>query len=61
MKRGQSTGFRFEVPQQESYLPKYIQAVMGFMLLLLMSISMYKDYKLGVVTDLISQQNMVLL
>ena len=57
MKRTHSekaTSFRFEL-SDNSFFQKYLHFIMGFILMFLMSMTVYKDYKLGIVTDLISQ------
>lgn len=59
LKRGSPPGFRFEV--EESFMPKNLHLILTFLIVLLMSVSVYKDYKLGMVTDLISQQNQMLI
>ena len=60
LKRGSPPGFRFDV-SQDSFIPKYLHLILSFLVVFLMSMSIYKDYKLGMVTDLISQQNNVLI
>ena len=53
-KRSSPPGFRFDV-SQDSAMPNYLHLILTFLVVFLMSMSMYKDYKLGMVTELISQ------
>jgi hypothetical protein len=51
---------KLELPA-DSYVPTYHYLILGLILVFLMSFGLYKDYKLNLVTDMITQQNMVLI